>query len=161
MLRKTIIALVISMVVIGFAGLVLAESLLPPKIGNLKLMKSETGAQARKQIARMHGKNIEFIKGAIGVYATTQIKATVWVSEFETEEKAAKAVARMTSGIKNAKKKMFHTLKTDTIAGLPVYSVLGMGELHYYYQKNNLAVWWAVPEKSDKKFVEALVKAIE
>ena len=88
------------------AGLTMAGDLLPPKIGNLKLMKSVTGPRAKKEIGRMHGKNLKFKAGAIGIYATKDTKATVWVSEFDTKEEAAQAVALMTSGIKKPKKKI-------------------------------------------------------
>ncbi len=121
-----------------------AGNLLPDTLGPMKLTQSVLGEQAEKQIHKLHGKSIELKNSSIGHYTHGSSRVTLWVSEYKTVEEARKSVQIMANKIKTGQNRVFRDFKETEVRGLPVYFVSGMGQNHYFYQKNRLAVWLAV-----------------
>lgn len=132
-----------------------AENLLPDTLGPMKLTRSILGEQAKKQIHKLHGKSIEFKNSSIGYYTHGGSQVTLWVSEYKTDEDARKSVQIMAKKIKTGQNPVFRDFKETEVGGLPTYFVTGMGQNHYFYQKNELAVWLAV----DAVFSQTVFKA--
>lgn len=121
-----------------------AENLLPDTLGPMKLTRSVLGEQAEKQIHKLHGKSIELKNSGIGHYTHGGSRVTLWVSEYKTVEEARKSVQIMAKKIKTGQNRVFRDFKETEVGGLTTYFVTGMGQNHYFYQKNRLAVWLAV-----------------
>jgi len=121
-----------------------AGSLLPDTLGPMRLTRSVLGEQAKKQIHRLHGKSIELKNSSIGYYTHGGSRVTLWVSEYKTDEDARKSIQIMAKKIKTGQNPVFRDFKETKVRGLPTYFVTGMGQNHYFYQKNRLAIWLAV-----------------
>lgn len=134
---------------------------LPQSIGSLKLVKSESGEEARKEIDRMHGKRLSYKEGYIGTYRNGDAKAKLWVTDYGAEEEAAKANAKMAQGMKRAEKKNFWHFQGMMIQGVPVYFVVGMGQAHYFFQKEVKVFWLAVDPPQAKEAIRDLLGKIE
>lgn len=142
---RTILMIFIVFIILALVpNRAMADQLLPQTLGSFKLVQSVTGDQAKRQIGRMHGKAIAFKQAAIGAYRFDNHKATLWISAYEKDHMAIDQIGRMSKRIKSGKGEIFTGLKMLTLKGLPIYFVKGMGQDHYFFQKNNLAVWLAV-----------------
>jgi len=117
---------------------------IPQSIGSLTLEKLQSGEEARQEIDRLHGKQISFQRGYIGTYEAKDGKAKIWVSEYASEGEAVEAIAIMARRLKASEQKNFWHFKEVPIQGVPVYFVVGMGQVHYFFKKGVKAIWLAV-----------------
>ena len=68
---------------------------LPQSIGVLRLEKLQAGEEARREIDRLHGKQIGFQRGYIGFYGAENGRAQIWLSEHSSSSEAAESVEKM------------------------------------------------------------------
>ncbi len=127
-----------------FSPFPVAGDSLPQTIGPLKLEKFQSGDEARREINRLHGKNIDFQDGYIGNYKGDDGSATLWVSEYGSEGDAFTAIHNMAQRLETSKEGVFWHFREISIEGAPVYFVVGMGQAHYFFQKGAKAIWLAV-----------------
>ncbi len=73
---------------------------LPQSIGPFQLKQKKSGDEARQDIYKLHGKQLNFRKGHIGTYKELNKKATLWISEYDSERKAVKKIGKMARGLK-------------------------------------------------------------
>ena len=127
---------------------------LPEKIGKLDLRGVEKGVTANKLMYRMHGK----ITGArsnsvIGYYGADSTKKVLYLSAFEDDTRAEKALKEMSSKIMHTKAG-FTPATVDTTGGRVLYRTEGMGLTHFFYRQDNFVVWWQVrPENAEVTLV--------
>ena len=134
--------------------------MLPDAIGEFRLEKETSGEEARKEINRLHGKNVDFRTGYIGTYKHGHKGAMVWISDYDAKTKAAGEVEKMAQRIQTREGKEFRHFRMISIEGIPVYFVLGMGQAHYFYQSGNKVIWLAVDPQLAKETIRDLIEKI-
>ena len=117
---------------------------LPQSIGSMRLEKVQSGEEARREIDRLHGKQISFLRGYIGTYSAGNGRGQLWVSEHSSEREATEAIEKMAHGIKQGKQQQFWHFRKMIIEQRPVYLAVGMGQAHYFFQKGAKVIWLAV-----------------
>jgi hypothetical protein len=133
---------------IGFTLFLLASGIaagaleVPQDLAGLPLAHSQQGREARAEIERLHGKSIPITDGYVAHYGTQPPVAMLYVSQARGEEVARRQVEQMTSRIR-ASNGPFHHLRESTRFGMTVYSTLGQGQVHYYFQRGATVVWVA------------------
>lgn len=115
---------------------------LPEELAGLPLAHSQQGAEARAEIERLHGKSLPITDGYVAHYGTQVPSAMLYVSQARDAEMAQQQVEQMTSRIR-ASNGPFHHLRESTRFGMPVYSTLGQGQVHYYFRRGAALVWVA------------------
>jgi hypothetical protein len=120
---------------------------LPQSIGKLRLEKVQSGEEARQEIDRLHGKQIGFQRGYIGLYRAENGSAQLWLSEHNSEREASEAVERMASSMTQGKQQSFWHFRQIVIEERTVYFAVGMGQAHYFFPKGSKVIWLAVDPK--------------
>jgi hypothetical protein len=133
-------------------------NMLPESIGAFRLQNMKSGAEAKKEIARLHGKNLDFRTGYIGTYKHGHKEAMLWISDYDTKAKAAKEVEKMARRIQTREGKEFRHFRMIAIKEMPVYFVVGMGQAHYFYQTENKVIWLAVDPQLAEETIRDLIE---
>ena len=131
---------------------------LPQSIGVLKLEKLQTGEEARQEINRLHRKQIGFQRGYIGSYVAEQGSAQVWLSEHSSNSEAAQAVEKMADSMTQGNQQIFWHFRQMVIEQRTVYFAVGMGQVHYFFQKDAKVIWLAVDPPLAKEAIRDAVK---
>ena len=121
-----------------------ADGPLPQSIGAMRLEKVQTGEEARREIDRLHGKQVQFQRGYIGTYVADNGSGQLWVSVHDSESEAVEAIEKMDRGMKQGNQESFYHFRKVMIEQRPVYLAVGMGKVHYFFQKGAKVVWLAV-----------------
>jgi len=137
-----------------------ADVPLPQSIGSLRLEKVQSGEEARREIDRLHGKQIDFRRGYIGTYVAENGSGQLWVSEHGSESEAAEAVENMDRSLKQGKQESFWHFRKIMIEQWPVYLAVGMGQVHYFFQKGVRVIWLAVDSPLAKEAIRDALKKI-
>lgn len=137
-----------------------ADVPLPQAIGSLRLEKVQSGEEARREIDRLHGKQIDFLRGYIGTYVAENGRGQLWVSEHGSENEAAGAVENMDRSMKQGKQQSFWHFRKIMIEQRPVYLAVGMGQVHYFFQKGGRVIWLAVDPPLAKEAIRDVLKKI-
>ena len=137
-----------------------ADVPLPQSIGSLRLEKVQLGEEARREIDRLHGKQIDFRRGYIGIYVAENSRGQLWVSEHGSESGAAKAVENMDRSMKQGKQESFWHFRKIMIEQWPVYVAVGMDQVHYFFQKGVRVIWLAVDPPLAKEAIRDALKKI-
>ncbi|MBI4319093.1 MAG: hypothetical protein HY675_11440 [Chloroflexi bacterium] len=133
------------------------SAVVPQKIAGLSLARSVTGQSAVADLKKLHGKDVGIVGGWIGYYPN---KAIIWVGETQSEGHAYQLIDAMTRRIR-AGNDMFTDLQQLRIGSQVVFSVVGQGQRHYYYQKGSLTVWIAAPTVGEADFVREALQVIK
>ncbi|MBW1999091.1 MAG: hypothetical protein JRJ29_14150 [Deltaproteobacteria bacterium] len=113
---------------------------LPLYIGPLALVTTQSGMEARKEIERLHGKNLDFLEGYIGSYSDGNQKAKLWISEYSSNAEAGAATTQMAQKIRSSDQRVFWHFREIDLEGTMVYFVVGMGQAHYFFNKGAKSV---------------------
>jgi hypothetical protein len=132
---------------------------LPQSIGSMRLDKVQSGEEARREIDRLHGKRISFLRGYIGTYVAENGSGQLWVSEHSSEREATEAIEKMVHGVKQGKQQFWHFRKMMIEQG-PVYLAVGMGRVHYFFRKGAKVIWLAVDPSLAKEAIRDAVRKI-
>ncbi len=135
-------------------------NMLPESIGAFRLQNMKSGTEAKKEITRLHGKNLDFRTGYIGTYKHGHKEAMLWISDYDAKAKAAEEVEKMARRIQTREGKEFRHFRMISIGGIPVYFVVGMGQAHYFYQTGNKVIWLAVDPQLAKETIRDLIGKI-
>ncbi len=113
----------------------------PEKLGDMTLALYREGAPAITEVKNLHqGQNLGMENAYIAYYRSKEgNKAKLWVSESKNDERAASALAAMSSRVGTTG--MFSDPTVSTIEGIPVYFVTGPGGYHYFYAKDKRVFW--------------------
>jgi hypothetical protein len=133
---------------------------LPQSIGSMRLEKIQSGEEARREIDRLHGKQISFLRGYIGTYVAENGSGHLWVSEHSSERGATEAIEKMAQTMKQAKQQQFWHFRKMMIDQRPVYLAVGMGQAHYFFQKGAKVIWLAVDPSLAKEAIRDAVRKV-
>ena len=128
---------------------------LPKALAGLSLTQTQIGSEAIAEVADLHGKDFPVVSGAIGIYGDRQI--TLWVAEAQSESTAIEMTNAMQSKIAQGNSPFTPINEIDKRSH-KIYALEGMGQMHYYFQSENLVIWLA----ADPNFAdEALQQILE
>lgn len=130
---------------------------IPQKIAGLGLQKSETGPQAVENFNRLHGKDVGATTGWVGYYEGNGI---VWVAEVANEARAYQLMDAMTRRIR-AGNDMFGNLDQLRVGDQAIFTVVGQGQRHYYYQRGSKVIWIAAPRIAERAFLDDALRQID
>ncbi len=133
---------------------------LPQSIGSMRLEKVQSGEEARREIGRLHGKQISFLRGYIGTYGAENGSGQLWVSEHSSEREATETIEKMAQTMKQGKQQQFWHFRKMMIEQRPVYLAVGMGQTHYFFQKGAKVIWLAVDPSLAKEAIRDAVRKI-
>ena len=114
---------------------------LPKTLAGLVLEQLVQGEEAVSEINSLHGKSFALVDGAAGSYGGGQV--TLWVSQAQTTSSAEEILFAMRDRIAEGDSP-FTPLSESTRGQRTVYEAEGMGQIHYYFQSNDLVIWLAV-----------------
>ncbi len=131
---------------------------IPAQIAGLRRTETMTGSQALAELQELHGKDVGagLARGWIAHYGK---EATVWMGEARDEATGIQLLQAMTSRIQ-AGNRYFTGLRQLQIEGRPVYTVVGQGQRHYYYQQGPQLIWLAAPRGQEESFLKEALLAI-
>ncbi|MFQ5595824.1 MAG: hypothetical protein ACE5HA_16885 [Anaerolineae bacterium] len=127
---------------------------LPDSLAGWPLSTQVSGRPALVEIERLHGKSFLMVDGAVARYGDGM--ATVWVSSTWTPFLAERQVAVMTERIAEGRSP-FTPVGADEREGVTVYALTGMGQRHYYFQRETRVVWLAVSPQFAEESLEELI----
>jgi hypothetical protein len=133
---------------------------LPQHIGSMRLEKVQSGEEARREIDRLHGKQISFLRGYIGTYVAENGGGQLWLSEHSSAKEATEAIEKMADGMKQEKQQFWYFRKM-IIEQRPVYLAVGMGQAHYFFQNGTKVIWLAVDPSLAKEAIRDAVRKLK
>lgn len=139
------------------------SSFFPKELSDLKLVNAYSGEKAKAEIKNMHGGEWDFEEGHVGHYETSEGKsATIWVSIFQNRTQAQNTTQIMTIEINKGDTPFSITeeINTNTNGVENVYYTYGMGQDHYYWQKENMVIWIALTNMNRDEQSQLLDSAI-
>ena len=80
----------------------------------------------------------------------------LYLSQASSTAQAARQLKQMSDRIQKGGSPFYH-LKTSKQGKLTLYSALGQGQIHYFYQRGSSVVWLAVDPTVAKQSVAALL----
>lgn len=126
----------------------------PAQMASLKLGHFSQGEEAMANISKLHGKEIEMKNGYVAHYESDRAKAMLYISEFDSQDQARQQIELMRKKIEKGSKAFAH-LRELQVEERTIYSVLGFGQIHYFYLDSNRVIWLAV----DPPVAELVLKA--
>ena len=127
-------------------GACAAPSAIPAAVGGLPRTHALEGNDALREVNRLHGKSIPARDGFVAHYERDGAVAMLYVSRAYLAPIArwqlSRMVERIRNGASNAEGQFSH-LRTREQDGVTVYSVLGLGQVHYFYRSGATIVWLA------------------
>lgn len=150
--RRGFLILLAAAAVVGLAGgFVLADFLggtpspvegIPAELAGLPLSHRLDGADALREVARLHGKRIRMKAATVAHYEAGGIVAMLYVSESYLGFFADRQLQAMTAGMEKGNSP-FSRPRTYQQGGTKIYSTFGQGQAHFYYRKGRKVIWLA------------------
>lgn len=149
---------VLTLLLLGSPGLAWSALAVPQEMAGLPLVHSQQGAEARQAIEQLHGKNIPMRDGFVAHYGSEPPVAMLYVSRAQDEKAAQQQVEQMTTRIQ-AGTGPFHHWRESLRFGITIYSLLGQGQVHYYFRRGPTLVWVAAdPVIAQQALADAVKK---
>jgi hypothetical protein len=127
---------------------------LPDSIAGLPITNYTTGAEAVAEFADLHGKQFPVTFGAVGVYGNREI--TLWVARTASASIALELTNAMQERIADGNSPFTPIDEIKNRSGT-IYALEGMGQMHYYFQSQNLVIWLAAdPAVADEALQQIL-----
>ena len=139
----------------GYGGAVRAGP--PESLGDLRLLHSTEGKEALREINRLHGKDLGARDGYVAHYQKDGVVAMLYLAQASSTGQAGRQLERMSDRIKRGASPFYH-LKTSRQGEITLYSALGQGQVHYFYQRDSSVVWLAVDAPVAQQTLAALLK---
>ena len=124
---------------------------LPQKLGNLSQAKVIQGKKATNIINKMHDKTLDDCKNYIAYYGNNDSKNILYVSVYESVEKAKTNIMNMAMKISSGSSVFspltYSGMGNETPSGMghdAHFETDGMGLKHYFYRTDNILIWWQV-----------------
>jgi hypothetical protein len=92
----------------------------------------------------MHEKGVAPVATWVGVYGAGPLQATLYVSRYRSPAEAGAQLALMAERIGRGTPDFGHHSET-AVAGTPVHSVFGHGQVHYFFAAGADLKWLAMP----------------
>ena len=129
---------------------------LPPKLGDLSIAKVIKDGDATAIINKMHGKKLDDCKNFIGYYGNNKQKNILYVSVYESSEKAETNIMNMVMKMAEGSS-VFSPLIYCEMGDNVHFESNGMGLKHYFYRAGNILIWWQVePDKAETTYNDLL-----
>ena len=145
----------LALLLTAYGGVVCAE---PPKsLGDLKLLHALQGKEALREINRLHGKEVGGKAGYVAHYEKEGAVAMLYLAQASSTARAARQLKQMSDRIQKGDSPFYH-LKTSRQGEITLYSALGQGQIHYFYQRDSSVVWLAVDAPVAKQTLAALLQ---
>ncbi len=126
---------------------------LPDQLADLEMVELITGPQAASDFVDLHDKQFLLTSGAIGIYGDH--KLTLWAAGAPLDFLAERMLVAMREKISQGGSP-FRLVEQFDQNGRTVYVLEGMGQIHYYFQSNNLVIWLA----AEPALADAAIKQI-
>ena len=148
---RTVAVVILFLGIIGFSSCrntaLPALPKLPEVVGALELKDTVAGVEANKFLYRMHGVVTGARNSIIGYYSLDK-KNALYLSSFENDEQAERALQKMSAKIMNTTAG-FTPVTVERDEGTVFYTTTGMGLNHFFYRQDTFVVWWQVePDKA-------------
>ncbi len=132
----------------------------PAQIASLKLGHFSQEEEAMANIRKLHGKEIEMKNGYVAHYESDRAKAMFYISEFDSQGQARQQIDLMRKKIEKGSKGFGHFRELE-IEERAIYSVLGFGQIHYFYLDSNRVIWLAVDPPVAELVLKAALKVVK
>ena len=137
---------------------------LPQKLGDLSQAKVIQDKKATVIINNMHGKTLDDCKNYIAYYGSNDSKNILYVSVYESAEKAKANIMNMAMKISSGSSVFspltYSGMGHETSSGMghdAHFETEGMGLKHYFYRTDNILIWWQVePDKAETTYNDLL-----
>jgi hypothetical protein len=147
---------VLAPILAGYGSAVLADP--PRRLGELELVHAVQGKEALRQINRLHGKEVGTNEAYVAHYEKAGAVAMLYLAQAPSKAHAAGQVTQMIEGIRRGEGPFYH-LREIRQGEVTLYSALGQGQVHYFYQRDADVLWLAVDAPAAKKALAALLGA--
>lgn len=132
------------------------HDIMPASLAGKELHEKISGEKAATMIARLHQKPVAPAESAIGYYGKGENPTVLYVSRYDSEQRAQEVLTDMSNGIGKGSSGFWHH-QTFDINDRKVHMVLGQGQVHYFFVKDHLLYWLAVqPEKAQPALSQLL-----
>ena len=128
----------------------------PKRLGSLPLLHASQGKEALREINRLHGKEVGTEDGYVAHYEKDGAAAMLYLAQASSTDQAARQLKQMSDRIQRGGSPFYH-LKTSKRGEITLYSALGQGQIHYFYQRDSSVVWLAVDAPVAKQAMAALL----
>jgi hypothetical protein len=120
----------------------------------LEQVRLITGDEAINAINKLHGMPIDVVRGFIAHYKGVRDKATIWLSEAQSEDLAKRQIEVMVEKMKQSKRSPFSHYRVSHVKGRRVVGFDGMGQVHYVFRDKKWVYWisadaWRIDEILD------------
>lgn len=127
---------------------------LPNQLAGLNLTDSQSGPEAIREFADLHGKEFPITSGMVATYGNRQI--TIWVAGTPSERVASELTDAMQGKIAEGNSPFTPVNDIDN-GSRRIYALEGMGQKHFYFQSENLVIWLAAdPAVADNALQQTL-----
>jgi len=116
---------------------------LPLVIQGMLRVDVMAGPQAAAMLGRMHGEDVAPIESYVGRYSGETGNATLFLSQFSTEETADSLLSEMSESIGEGSSEFSHHTQFEAGAS-PIHMVLGQGQVHFFFTRDDELLWLAV-----------------
>lgn len=118
---------------------------LPQSLSGEILVEQSIGGQAVREINNLHGKEFQFRAAAVGVYGE-QANVIVWAAQAGLPWQAGGILMAMHESIAEADSPFTPTGHTE-VDGKTIYTLAGLGQLHYYWRSGDKVIWLSADEE--------------
>ncbi len=134
---------------------------LPGVIGGLQLKKAVTGAEAAKEVDKIHFNPVASEKeNEIGFYESTDNRATIYITYYKTEEEAKADFEKMTQKI-SPQNSVFISPSFFEFQGYRVYRCFGMGQSHFVFVHKKALLWISADTVHGKEFLKEYLNILD
>lgn len=130
-----------------------------PELEGCEAVSVKTGKDSAKDIARLHGKDIEFASSYVAEYKCGSDQAIIWASFSKTKDEAETLFKQMDD--KMPASKAFRNLMRMKTDGFDVAYVTGMGMDNYYFLDGKGNYWLAATGKDTVLILKKLTKTLQ
>lgn len=128
----------------------LKKAALPFDLAGLKLVRTLTDEEAKKEVSKMHGRTMRLEDALVAHYQAADDYAILWLAQTKDKAAADGLLAAMVTGISRGGSP-FSPPKEIKVRGVRVYSTSGMGQRHFFYATGNKIIWLqAGPDRAVK-----------
>jgi len=127
---------------------------LPDQATGLRLTSISSGKQALREITQLHGKEFPLVSGAVGRYGDNN-QVIVWVADAADKAAAEEILQAMRERIAAGNSPFTPSGELQN-GGRPIFTLDGLGQVHFYFQSGKQIVWTAV----DASLYEKALKQI-
>ena len=145
----------LALLLAAYGGAVRGEP--PRKLGDLTFRHALEGKEAHRAIDRLHGKELGGKDAYVAHYEKDGAVAMLYLVQTSSADQAAGQLKQMSDRIQRGGSPFYH-LKTAKQGKITLYSALGQGQIHYFYQRDSSVLWLAVDAPVAKQTLAALLQ---